>query len=179
MSHNCTYVCIMLPIVATHSALIKRKRYHLHFPANRESKTLTKTFCWLQILFPLGLWQRTLQNNAQMSRKERCPCSFLLCFPGVWPSCSQTTTGGSKPPSPCVLSLSGKLQQIPFCHPVHCVSTLQSWCFVKHFSHVPLAVGLILQLLCSPIGNRNFQKKRKQNITTEGTKHSVVYNRRT
>ena len=40
--------------------------------------------------------------------------------------------------------------------------------FRKAFLHVPLAVRLILQLQCSPIGNKNFQNK-----TTEGTKHSV------
>ena len=31
----------------------------------------------------------------------------------------------------------------------------------------------MLQLLCSPIGNQNFRKKTKQNITNEGTPHSV------
>ena len=43
--------------------------------------------------------------------------------------------------------------------------------FVKHFFQVPPAVRLILQLQCSPIGNRSFQK----NIATEGTPHSVLY----
>ena len=39
--------------------------------------------------------------------------------------------------------------------------------------NVPPAVGLILQLLCSHIGDRNIRKKTKQNITTERTPHSV------
>ena len=32
---------------------------------------------------------------------------------------------------------------------------------------------MILQLLCSPIGNRNFREKTKQNITTEEMPQSV------
>ena len=56
---------------------------------------------------------------------------------------------------------------------IHSGASVQLWCFVKHFWHVPLAIGLILQLLCSPIGNQNFRKKTKQNITTEQTPHSV------
>ena len=34
-------------------------------------------------------------------------------------------------------------------------------------------IGRILQLLCSPIGKWNFQKRRKPNITTEWTPQSV------
>ena len=49
----------------------------------------------------------------------------------------------------------------------------QSWYFVNIFWNVPLAVGLIQHLLCSPIGDRNFRKKTKQNITTARTPHSV------
>ena len=37
------------------------------------------------------------------------------------------------------------------------------------FDHVPPAIGLILQLLWSPIGSRKFQNKRKQNMATEWT----------
>ena len=33
--------------------------------------------------------------------------------------------------------------------------------FLEHFWLVPPAVGLILQLLCSPIGNQNYRKKTK------------------
>ena len=55
----------------------------------------------------------------------------------------------------------------------HCVSSPQSQCYVKHIWHVPPAIGLILQLLCSPTGNQNFWQKTKQNITTGGTKHIV------
>ena len=44
---------------------------------------------------------------------------------------------------------------------VHSGISAQSWCFVKHFWFVPPAVGLKLQLLCSPIGNQNSQKKNK------------------
>ena len=44
---------------------------------------------------------------------------------------------------------------------IHCGASTQSWYFVEHFWHVPLAVELILQLLCSPIGKRNFRKKKK------------------
>ena len=40
--------------------------------------------------------------------------------------------------------------------------------------HITSAVGLILQL-SSPIGNRTFRKKTKQNFTTEGTPHSVFF----
>ena len=35
------------------------------------------------------------------------------------------------------------------------------------------AVGLIQQLLCSPIGNCNFRNISKQNITTEQTPYSI------
>ena len=52
------------------------------------------------------------------------------------------------------------------------VST-QSRCYVDHFLHVPPAVWLILQLLCSPTGNRNFRKKTKQSIVNEGTPQIV------
>ena len=50
---------------------------------------------------------------------------------------------------------------------LHCEASTQSWYFVEHILHVPPAVGPILQLLCSPIGNRDLQKKTKQNIATE------------
>ena len=56
---------------------------------------------------------------------------------------------------------------------IHCVLTPQSQCFVKLFWHVQPAIGLILQLLCSPTGDRNFWQETKQNITTEGKQHSV------
>ena len=57
---------------------------------------------------------------------------------------------------------------------VHCgVSPYTWWCYVEHFLNVPSVVGLILQLLCSPIGSRNFHKKIKQNIANEGTPHIV------
>jgi len=36
-----------------------------------------------------------------------------------------------------------------------------------------MAGGLILQLLCSPVGNRNFLSETKQNFTTEWTPRSV------
>ena len=39
----------------------------------------------------------------------------------------------------------------------------------RYFCHVPPAVGKKLQLLRSPIGNRNFQKTTKQNIANEKT----------
>ena len=57
---------------------------------------------------------------------------------------------------------------------MHCVLSPRSRCFVKHIWHVPPAVGLILQLLCSPTGSQNLWQKIKQNLTTEGTKHSVI-----
>ena len=60
-----------------------------------------------------------------------------------------------------------------FSRPTTCVVTSQSWYFVKHFWNVPHATGLIQQLLCSPIGNRNFQRKTNQNITTERMPHCV------
>ena len=44
---------------------------------------------------------------------------------------------------------------------LHPEASPHPWCFVEYFLHVPPAVGLILQLLCSPIDNQNFQKKRK------------------
>ena len=43
--------------------------------------------------------------------------------------------------------------------------------FCKAFCTVPPAIGLILQLLYSPIGNRNFE--RRENITTEHMPQSV------
>ena len=49
---------------------------------------------------------------------------------------------------------------------VQCASSTQSWYFGKHFWHVPLAGGLILQLLCNSICNRKLWKKTKQNIVT-------------
>ena len=54
-------------------------------------------------------------------------------------------------------------------------ASAQSWCFVKHFSHVSPAVGLILQILCNPIGNLYLREKTKQNIITERTPQSVLY----
>ena len=57
---------------------------------------------------------------------------------------------------------------------VHCGASTQSWYFVEHFWHVPPDIGLILQLLCSQIGNRKFRKETKQNITTEWIPHSVI-----
>ena len=56
---------------------------------------------------------------------------------------------------------------------VHCGASTESWCFVKHFWHVPPAVGLILQILCRPIWNLKFQKKMKPNMTTERMPQSV------
>ena len=35
---------------------------------------------------------------------------------------------------------------------LHPEASPHPWCFVEYFLHVPPAVGLILQLLCSPIG---------------------------
>ena len=43
---------------------------------------------------------------------------------------------------------------------IYTASTL-SWHFVEYNWHVPPTTGLILQLLCSPIGNWNFQKDNK------------------
>ena len=45
----------------------------------------------------------------------------------------------------------------------------------RGFVDVTPAVGLILQLLCSQIGNWNFQKKTKQNIVNEGTPRHTLY----
>ena len=59
-------------------------------------------------------------------------------------------------------------------HVIQIVSSSQSWYSVNHLLHFPLAGGLILQLLRSPFGNRNFLSKTKQNITTEGMMLSVV-----
>ena len=56
---------------------------------------------------------------------------------------------------------------------LHCGASTQACYFVDPFRHVPPAVGLLLQLLCSPIGNGKFQKNTKQNITTEWTPHNV------
>ena len=47
---------------------------------------------------------------------------------------------------------------------LHCVESSQSWYSVKHFWHVSLVDGLILELLCSPIGNQNFRKKTRHMI---------------
>ena len=44
---------------------------------------------------------------------------------------------------------------------------------MKYFLNLSLAIGLTLQLLNSPIGNQNFRKTTKQNITTERTPQSV------
>ena len=54
-------------------------------------------------------------------------------------------------------------------------SSPQSWDFAMHFWHVLSAGGLILQLLCSPIGNQNYPSKTKHNITTEGMTHRVYH----
>ena len=45
--------------------------------------------------------------------------------------------------------------------------------FWEPFWHVSVAVGLILQQLCSLIGNRIFWRKTEQNFGTEWTPHSV------
>ena len=47
--------------------------------------------------------------------------------------------------------------------------------FVKHIWNVPLAVGLILQLLCSPIGNRNFQEKTNHHDRADATQCTSNY----
>ena len=72
---------------------------------------------------------------------------------------------------------------MPFCHhirtslyqviPLHCVASGQSWYFEKQFLNVPLAVGLILELLCRTSGNRNFREKTKPNVATKRAPHSV------
>ena len=49
---------------------------------------------------------------------------------------------------------------------VHCASSPQLQYFLKLCWHVPPAVGLILQLLCSPTGKLNFCQKTKQNKTS-------------
>ena len=46
--------------------------------------------------------------------------------------------------------------------------------FCNAFLTFPPAVVLMLQLSCSPVGNQNFQKKRKENITNEPMPQSVV-----
>ena len=51
---------------------------------------------------------------------------------------------------------------------VHSGASAQSWCFVKQFWNVPLAIGRIQQLLCSPIGIWNFPKKTKKTTTLIG-----------
>ena len=56
---------------------------------------------------------------------------------------------------------------------IHFGAPPKSWYFEEHFWHAPLAVGLILQLVCGPIGNRNLPKKTKENFATEGTPHIV------
>ena len=58
-------------------------------------------------------------------------------------------------------------------HSVHYVASGMSWYFVKLFSNVPLAIGLIQHILCSPIGDRNFRKK--QNITSRQSGRHRVY----
>ena len=70
-------------------------------------------------------------------------------------------------------SLTGRGREEDSTLHVHCVVSGQSWYFVKQFWNVPLAVWLIQDLLCSPIGNRNLRKKTKQNIATKRTPHSV------
>ena len=48
------------------------------------------------------------------------------------------------------------LSQIYLCkYSIHSGASAQSWCFVKLFWHVPLTIGLILQLLCSLIGKHH------------------------
>ena len=44
---------------------------------------------------------------------------------------------------------------------IHSGASAQLWYFVTQFWHIPPTVGLILQLLCSPLGNRNFCKVTK------------------
>ena len=65
----------------------------------------------------------------------------------------------------------GRMQRYSVGHSLrkglYCVSSPQSRCFVKHFWHVPPAVGLILQLLCSSVGNKNFWQKTNQNIASD------------
>ena len=57
---------------------------------------------------------------------------------------------------------------------LHCGASTQSCYFVGYFWHVQPAIVLILQLLCSPIGHRNFQKKRKENNATDWTPNLVL-----
>ena len=59
---------------------------------------------------------------------------------------------------------------------IQCVSSPQSWYSVNHFWHFTSAVGLILQFLRSPIGNRNFWKK-TCGWATEWMVHIVLYRR--
>ena len=56
---------------------------------------------------------------------------------------------------------------------IHSGASAQSWWFVKHFWHVPMAIGLILQLLCSPIGNWNFRTKAKHHDCADAPECSV------
>ena len=53
-------------------------------------------------------------------------------------------------------------------HPLCC-----AWCFVKHFLNVPPAIWPILQLRCSPTGNRNFWQITKHHDWGYRTQHSV------
>ena len=48
---------------------------------------------------------------------------------------------------------------------IHCGASSQSQYFVEHFWHVPLAVGLMQQLLRSQIGIWNFHKKENKSET--------------
>ena len=59
---------------------------------------------------------------------------------------------------------------------VHRASSSQSQYFVKHFWHVPLTVGLLLQLLCSPTGN--ITSDRKQNKTSRLSGWRRLYSNR-
>ena len=77
----------------------------------------------------------------------------------------------------CAISLStqfiGHILYILCERNLHCGASTQPWYFVEPFWHVPRAVWMILQLLCSPIIKLNFRKKTEQDITTEWTPQSV------
>ena len=70
-----------------------------------------------------------------------------------WASLSGTLGTSLLSPLKCTLNNSMKKGTLCFAPSV--------MMFRKAFLHVPLAVRLILQLRCSPIGNKNFQNKTK------------------
>ena len=64
-------------------------------------------------------------------------------------------------------------------HFVHCGAYRQLWCFAKHFLTCSQGrwtdPASTAQPRCSPSSNRNFWKKTKQNIATEGTFSQCIW----